>query len=403
MQKDNPKTILFLLSAMGFLTSGDIYSSAPLLVSISADLKITVTSAALSVTSYMGAFALFNLVFGPLGDRYGRTKIIILCSFGTSIFSCLCFLADSLSALIFYRMFNGAFAAGIMPVSVAIIGEVFTENKRQKAITSMIGIMILGGASAAFIGGGLSYYFSWKSVYLLYGMAELGVAFWLLFRLDHLAPTKEKLSILKMYPQVLNNRLVLCCFLLVGTGGIIVAGAFSFTGELLRSTTDLNLLQIGAVLSLFGTGGIASSGLSGYVRRLSIFRVCAIAGVCGSVSIYCLSFTTATWGFAAAFFIWGLSFVSIHSAYINAVQSLIPDLKGTIMSLMSFCWLSGGTLGTLINKQVIELYQVGTVYVYTSVLFVVFAVIAASVLAIINRVAISPDNTKEREACILTD
>ncbi len=162
MKNKNSNTALLLLSAMTFLTNGDIYLSAPLLVSIGNDLNISISSAALTVTSYMGAFAFFNLFFGPIGDRFGRTKIIILCSFGTSIFSCLCFFVDSLPTLILFRAFNGGFAAGIMPVSVAIIGEIFEENQRQKAVASMIGIMILGGASASVIGGGLSFILSWK-------------------------------------------------------------------------------------------------------------------------------------------------------------------------------------------------------------------------------------------------
>lgn len=192
MKKNHPKAVLMLLSAMSFLTSGDIYASAPLLVSISHDLNIGIPSAALSVTAYMGAFALFNLFFGPLGDRFGRTRIVIVCSFGTSVFSCLCLFADSLWSLVVFRAFNGLFAAGIMPVSVAIIGEMFEESRRQKAIATMIGVMVLGGASAAFIGGALSFFLSWKSVYVIYGLAELGISFILMFMLERQPPGRPE-------------------------------------------------------------------------------------------------------------------------------------------------------------------------------------------------------------------
>jgi len=74
-KKSNQSKLLLLLSTMVFLTNGDIYSGAPLLIDIAGDLKIEVGSAALSVTSYMFAFGFFTIFLGPLGDRIGKTKI----------------------------------------------------------------------------------------------------------------------------------------------------------------------------------------------------------------------------------------------------------------------------------------------------------------------------------------
>ncbi len=385
MGKRNSKIALFLLSGMTFFTNGDIFLSAPLLVSIGNDLNITIASAALSVTTYMGAFAFFNLFIGPLGDRFGRTRIVILCSFGTSIFSCLCFFVDTLPSLLIFRAFNGAFAAGIMPVSVAIIGSVFDEDQRQKAVALMIGIMILGGASASVIGGGLSFFLSWKSVYLVYGLGELIISFMLLFMLERQKGASRQLNVFRMYSEVLKSKPALCCLFLIGLSGLIVAGSFSFTGELVRVATGLNLFEIGIVLSCFGIGGIVSSWISGYMDRFSIVTRCMIAGLTGGISIYCLSCTTSVPVFAIALFLWGVTFVSIHSSYISVAQDLLPELRGTVMALMSFSRLAGGTIGTLINKKVIELYQINYIFLYASVLFCIFAVLAAIVLHAINQ------------------
>ncbi len=394
MKNKNSKTALLLLSAMTFLTNGDIYLSAPLLVSIGNDLNITVSSAALTVTSYMGAFAFFNLFFGPLGDRFGRTRIIILCSFGTSIFSCLCFFVDSLSTLVFFRAFNGGFAAGIMPVSVAIIGGIFEEKQRQKAVASMIGVMILGGASASVIGGGLSFILSWKSVYLIYGLAELFISFMLLFLLGRHSGSKKKLNVFKMYAEVLKNEMALYCLFLIGLSGLVVAGSFSFIGELIRGATGMNLFEIGVVLSCFGIGGIVSSKITRHTDRFPIVTLCIIAGLIGGFSIFSLSFTTSVPVFAVGLFLWGVTFVTIHSSYIAVAQNLIPELRGTIMALMSFSRLAGGTIGTLINKRVIELYQINYIFIYASILFCVFAIIAATVLNTINQ-----SETDEKLVC----
>jgi predicted MFS family arabinose efflux permease len=288
--------------------------------------------------------------------------------------------AQNLPVLILLRALNGAFAAGIMPIAIAIIGESFDESKRQKAISTMIGIMILGGASATFIGGSLSFFFSWKSVYLIYGLLELVISVFLIFILKRENDACNDLDVIQMYTDVLKNKDVLSCLLLVFMSGITVFGSFSFSGELIRTATHLNLLNIGILLSFFGIGGIAGSNITKYIHFYRITTMCLVAGTTGMVSIFLLSFVSTPAQFAAALFIWGMSFIVIHSNYVSIVQSLIPELRGTVMALLSFCMLAGGTVGTLINKKIIDLYSINHIYIHTAILFGIMAVLASIIL-----------------------
>ncbi|WDC85759.1 MFS transporter [Caloramator sp. mosi_1] len=68
------------------------------------DLNLKLTTAAISVTAYMLAFGVFTILFGPLGDRYGKTKIINIAAFGTAIFSMLGAFAFNLPSLIFLEL-----------------------------------------------------------------------------------------------------------------------------------------------------------------------------------------------------------------------------------------------------------------------------------------------------------
>lgn len=121
----------------------------------------------------MGAFGLFTLIFGPLGDRFGKTKIINIAAFGTAIFSTLAAFSIDFYSLVILRGINGAFAAGIFPVTMALIGETFEEKERQNAIGKVMGMMFLGAASATALGGALTYLGNWRLVYGFYGIAEL--------------------------------------------------------------------------------------------------------------------------------------------------------------------------------------------------------------------------------------
>jgi MFS family permease len=87
---------LTILSFMAFFANGDNYAAAPLIIKIAEDLSITVSQASLSATSYMLTFGLFTILFGPIADRFGKTKVINVAAFGTAIFSILGFFAASL-------------------------------------------------------------------------------------------------------------------------------------------------------------------------------------------------------------------------------------------------------------------------------------------------------------------
>jgi MFS family permease len=71
------------------------------------------------------------------------------------------------------RAVNGAFAAGVMPVAMAYVGESSTAETRRRQIGKMMGMMFPGGALATLIGGTLSQFGSWRLVYFLYGAAKL--------------------------------------------------------------------------------------------------------------------------------------------------------------------------------------------------------------------------------------
>ena len=177
------KAVLFL-GAMGFWVMGDNYAASPMLVDIARDFNLEIGSAAVVVTAYMLPFGLFTVFFGPLADRYGKARVISLAAFITALFSALGALAYDITSLSIIRAINGAFAAAILPVTISYVGDLFPDPKHKlNAIGSVMGMYFLGAAAATAIGGGLSFFGSWRLVYLTYGVAEFIV---LIFMLKYL-------------------------------------------------------------------------------------------------------------------------------------------------------------------------------------------------------------------------
>ncbi len=378
--KDKNKMIM-VLGLMAFLANGDNYAAAPLLINIASDLKLTITVAAMSVTAYMLAFGLFTLIFGPLSDRYGKVKIINIAAIGTAIFSILGAFAFNLPSLLFFRAMNGAFGAGIFPVTLALVGQSFDNQSRQKAIAKVMGLMFLGGATATIIGATLAYLGSWRLVYLTYGIAELMVAIMMLKILERDQPVVDHLNFIKAYQEPLTNyrfmRLVVVIFFV----GFSVFGSFTYSGKLIQEVTGYNLLIVGLILSLFGVGTVVGGRIAPALRMKLRNGFLVFAGIIGGVSLFVLSAFTQVGILALALLGFGIAFIFLQSTLITTVQEKLPQRRGTAMSLASFNMFVGGAVGTSVNAVVIQNFGLAKIYLNSALILFFTSMIAAVFIA----------------------
>lgn len=376
MDKKKLNKMLLILGIMSFFANGDNYAAAPLLIDIARDLNIGISNAALSVTAYMLAFGFFTIIFGPLGDRFGKTKIIKITAFGTAIFSCLGAFAFNLNSLIIVRAINGAFAAGIFPVTMALIGESFDDSMRQNAIGKVMGMMFLGGASATVIGGAVAYIGSWRTVYIVYGIAELIIALIMLKALERSPGVIDKLSYGKVYGEAFKSKELIKVVCIIFFMGFSVFGSFTYSGQLVKSVTGYNIFIVGLVLSIFGIGTVIGGRKSGALRQKFGKKFLLIAGVIGSISLMTLSFSNSVILIGITLFGFGLAFVLLQSTLVMTAQQIMPKLRGTAMSLASFNMFVGGGIGTLINRRILNNFGVNRIFSVASIIMLIVGIAA---------------------------
>ncbi len=372
----NKKRVLALLSLMAFLANGDNYAAAPLLLEISNDLSITLDAAALSVTAYMLAFGLFTLIFGPLSDRYGKVKIINIAAIGTAIFSMLGALSFNLASLVVFRAVNGAFAAGIFPVTMALAGQSSNDENRHKTLGRVMGYMFLGAATATAIGGVLSYIGSWRLVYLFYGIGELITALVMLKLLERDQPILRKLNYVEAYKGAVTNYKLLMIVITVFFVGFSVFGTFTYSGKLLQTISDYNILIIGLILSLFGVGTVIGGRVAPVIKKILKRGFLVTAGIIGAVSLLALSLSSDIVIICLGLFGFGFAFIFFQSTLISAAQDRLPTMRGTAMSMASFNMFVGGAVGTTINSLIINAYGIPVIYRTASVMVLIIGFIA---------------------------
>ena len=373
----NKNKMLLILGLMAFLANGDNYAAAPLIINISNDLNLTISTAAIYVTAYMLSFGIFTLLFGPLSDSFGKVKVINIAAMGTAIFSMLGAVAFNLPSLIFFRAMNGIFAAGIFPVTMALVGESFDNENRQKALGKVMGLMFLGGATATAIGGALAYLGSWRLVYLVYGIGEFILAIIMLKTLERDKPVVDKLNIVSAYRVPLSDyrlmRLVLTIFFV----GFSVFGTFTYSGQLIQEITGYNILIVGLILSIFGIGTVIGGTIAPKLKHKLKQGFLVAAGMIGFISLFALSNYTNVIILSLGLLGFGVSFIFLQSTLIATAQEKLPKMRGTAMSMASFNMFVGGAVGTSLNGKIMETYGITRVFENTSFIILAVGILAA--------------------------
>lgn len=371
--KKNIEMIPLLLGFMLFFVQGDSSAAAPLLVALAADFNISPSMAGLSIALYMIPFGLFTLLFGPLGDKYGRTGLIKIASFGTALFSILGGLSNQYWILLTFRVFNGIFASALMPVSMALVGELAgTDSKNlHKMLSKTMSLMFFGGAIAPLAGGTLSYFGSWRIVYIFYGVCEFILAFLILRKISYKSEKQNSLTLVKAYGDAFKNGPLIRTVSLMALLGCTVLAGFAYLGKYTEIRFSLSLFQIGLFLSLYGLGTITGGRIGPRMQSRFPGMYFLISGGLGISAMLLIALSSMLWLTGIGLFFLGLSFTFIQPRLIAQAQSLNNKGRGTVMSLASLNMSLGAGLGTLLYGFILREYGFQSIYFMGALLFLI--------------------------------
>jgi EmrB/QacA subfamily drug resistance transporter len=171
MNHINEKTaktwVLALTSIASFMLALDALVVTTALSTIRLDFSASIEALEWTVNAYGLSFAVLLLTGAALGDRFGRRRIFVV---GLAVFtaaSVACALAGSVGELIAARAVQGAGAALVMPVAMALLSAAFPREERAKALgifSSVTGLALIAGPV---LGGVVAEGLAWQWIFWL--------------------------------------------------------------------------------------------------------------------------------------------------------------------------------------------------------------------------------------------
>src|SRR3954451_22883585 len=119
------------------------------------------------LTSYIVAAAIMTPPSGWLAGRFGRKRMLLVSIAGFVFASVLCGLAQSLAQIVGFRLLQGLFGAALVPLSQAILLDIYTTEERGSAM-ALFGVSVMvGPVLGPVIGGWLTNNISWRWVFYI--------------------------------------------------------------------------------------------------------------------------------------------------------------------------------------------------------------------------------------------
>jgi MFS transporter, DHA2 family, multidrug resistance protein len=143
---------------------------------IAGSLSASVDEAAWALTAYLVANAIVLPITGWLANYFGRKNMLLAAVGGFTATSFLCGMAPTLSALIFFRVLQGATGGALQPLSQAVMLEAFPAKDRGKAMAFWGLGIVVAPMLGPVLGGWLTDNYSWRWVFYInlpVGMASI--------------------------------------------------------------------------------------------------------------------------------------------------------------------------------------------------------------------------------------
>jgi DHA1 family bicyclomycin/chloramphenicol resistance-like MFS transporter len=365
-------TVVTLTAGLSMLQplSTDLY--LPALPSIATHFDVGVGTVQWTLSVFIGVFGVWQLVAGPLTDRFGRYPLITLGGFAYAGASLLCMLAPSIAVLVLGRALQALGACTCLVGARGFIRDLYTPSEGARTLASAATIMSLAPLVGPIIGAQLAIAFSWRATFAAVAVFSALLASYAALNLKETNLRRDPRALapgpmLRNYARVLRSPAFRAYTLASAStyGGLFAfisgssfvlmqvlgqsATAFSFSFSTMVAGYMIGTLVCRRLLPRHGMQRTTAVGASLQAAAGAAMAALALAGIHAPVAI------------TAPMFFYGLSHGIVQPTAQSGAVAPFPGNAGAAAALLGFVMmLIAATLGAWIGAS----YN-GTVYPLT--------------------------------------
>lgn len=326
----------------------------PMLPRLAHDFGASIAATSVIITTFAVAQSAAQYVHGPLGDRYGRLRVVTILLALAALTSLATAMVQDLTSMAVWRFLTGALVSGTMTLGMSYLADTVPPEERQPVLARFVSGTIIGQSIGPFVGGALTDLFGWRATFWFLAAVFALVSFTLFASTRSRWAGSGKKSPGALFSPVRHlsiirrrhaKRVLAVVFLEL----FFLYACFSFLGVMLREKFDLSFTLVGTVLAGFGMGGL--------VYILFVRIILAHLGQRGCVSVGGVVSGLALAGAAVApwwplvmlcTMVLGFAFYMMHNTVQTKGTEMAPDMRTTGVALFSMCWAGGQATGVAV-------------------------------------------------------
>ena len=422
---------LLVLGAAAFMVQADARVIDTLLHAVSEDFHTVPAQASIVISSYALPYGLFQLLYGPIGDRIGKLRVTAVCFalFAAGTFACG--FVPSLPAFAVLRFLTGVVAAAVVPMSLSYIGDKFPYEGRQAALGRFMSALMMGQVLGSTLGGVFGQYLGWRNVFFAFGIAAFLISM-VLGRESGRHPEKKQhgraftssmftvplggsfifagmlgvtsslvtalvvaagvalllYALVTQYNYLLKRRNARAVLGSVLLEGLFVFGGLAYLASSLTDRFGMTTVGAGIVLAGFGVGGLVYSlSVKKLVVRIGELGILLLGGGLLGVAFVAIGLMRNWQSFVPLVILLGMGFYTMHGTLQTRATEIAPEARGAAISLFAFSFFMGQSLGPIALGRVLEVQGYSAAFVTAGVGLVVTAVVARALFARLRSVS----------------
>ena len=377
MTKANSK--LFLVLLLGVLSAFgpfvvDLY--LPSLPQLASFFETSASMTQLTLTTAMIGLAVGQLLLGPLSDKFGRKKPLIISLVIYIISTVLIVFSPNIETMIVLRVIQGLSSAGSVVISRAVATDLYRGREMTRFFGLLMTINGLAPIISPILGSLLLEYISWKGVFVFLALIGVIVLFFC-FRLKESLSAENRLegsifATFSTFGVIIKNRLFMSY---VGIESFLLGAMFAYIAAspfILQSFYGLSAFIFSLCFGANGAALVIGANIGGKLPNRQALAIGVLAFVVAALYTIAVLIIQPYWlfveiGFFAMLLLMGITFPAISTLAMESER----QYAGSASALLGFApFFLGGIVSPLVG--------IGNIFYSTSLV-----ILACSVLALV--------------------